>query len=598
MSSKSFEPIPFRESIAEVGEAIRNRRVVPFVGAGISVMSGLPLASDLVDMTTRALIPPELRGSPLGDSVLEASKETGFEPFLGIVYKSILERVFPLLYVFNQGQPNSIHHFFSELVRRGYSDRVFTTNFDNLLEQAIRSHTKTVNVASDEEDFTKSLQPAVLKLHGSVDKVKTFVATILQVGLLPQSKRSVLEQLLDEREFLFIGWNNHDLDITPILRHGTHRFYWVQHSESTRAFRYFPDDQPSLAQSMQKRLVSQHGGLWIETPVPHFLGSLASYLGLPSLDFVPNPDTDIVQSQVKATAKEWAEALSDEERLLTCGHLLFLKGRWRESAEVFKTLAAHLPSNPPLRLEVEIYAARSLVELLDLERAVATLDELIREADLIEDELKRTILMSEALALRGIGLAKKVEAPVLWLISPVDNGQLEKALEDLHASLRYAEIVAKRNKRGSFMVMNQWGNIGSNYLMRWDFDSAEKAFGKCYELSEKLHNPFTQALTSFNLAAIECHREGGKPALDTLRVAVEQLEVIGEAHSTAVALLTLAWIQNRQGFVKEAKASALKSLTWFEHLPDTSETREMQSKLRMILGEGDTAKNFQSRGNL
>ena len=232
--------------IAERIEKAFGKRIVFFVGAGISVPSGVPDFKKLNKEVIQTLTDNELE--ELEDKDLEKKKKD---------YKLLTENVRPevmyqiaidelgseVLYsleMLEGHEPNHYHHFLAEAIRRG--NWVFTTNPDNLIEEACKRRGmkskvdfKTYYGCGNDEDFREYLHyidsgdtagGCIFKLHGNIEedakkeeKYKTVRFSLRQVGEgLFGPRKKILEYFLKEFEFCFIGYScRDDFSVFPVL---------------------------------------------------------------------------------------------------------------------------------------------------------------------------------------------------------------------------------------------------------------------------------------------------------------------------------------------------------------------------------------------
>lgn len=94
---------------------------------------------------------------------------------------------------------------------------VFTTNFDELLEDSHRAAGIHFRVSSNEEEFKARLaekpERHIVKLHGSIDKAETIVLTRSDYSKARSSRREMLAYLkhgMTSTSFLFVGFSLSD----------------------------------------------------------------------------------------------------------------------------------------------------------------------------------------------------------------------------------------------------------------------------------------------------------------------------------------------------------------------------------------------------
>jgi tetratricopeptide (TPR) repeat protein len=212
------------------------RRMVFFVGAGISIPSDIPSFRELNERVIRLTT-----GDKSGDDVYKfLSENLRPEVVLQILEEELGSKVLTCLEAFIGHNPNPNHFFLAEALRRG--SWVFTTNGDNLIEQAcelrgveIRNRVCYTDIHFEQfEELLKSISNSqnapggyIFKLHGSVEeneeadeRFRTFLLTLHQVGHgLSETKESVLKYFLQNFDFCFMGYSClDDFSIYPVFR--------------------------------------------------------------------------------------------------------------------------------------------------------------------------------------------------------------------------------------------------------------------------------------------------------------------------------------------------------------------------------------------
>jgi len=211
------------------------RRMVFFVGAGISIPSGVPGFRELNEQVIRLTT-----GNKKNVDYKFLSENLRPEVVLQILEEELGPKVLTCLEAFIGHEPNPNHFFLAEALRHG--NWVFTTNGDNLIEQACKLKGMDIRnrlCYTDEhfEQFKELLKSIsnpqntpggyIFKLHGSVEEDKegdkrfqTFLLTLHQVGRgLSPSKEYVLKYFLQNFDFCFMGYSClDDFSIFPVLR--------------------------------------------------------------------------------------------------------------------------------------------------------------------------------------------------------------------------------------------------------------------------------------------------------------------------------------------------------------------------------------------
>jgi len=213
------------------------RRMVFFVGAGISIPSGVPGFRELNEQVIRLTT-----GNKKNVDYKFLSENLRPEVVLQMLEEELRPKVLTCLEAFIGHEPNPNHFFLAEALRRG--NWVFTTNGDNLIEQACKLKGMDIRnrLCYTDEHFEQfkellilkpilnpqnTLGGYIFKLHGSVEEDKkgdkrfrTFLLTLHQVGRgLSPSKEYVLKYFLQNFDFCFMGYSClDDFSIFPVLR--------------------------------------------------------------------------------------------------------------------------------------------------------------------------------------------------------------------------------------------------------------------------------------------------------------------------------------------------------------------------------------------
>jgi hypothetical protein len=217
------------------------------VGSGVSRSAGVPTGWDVVlDLIRRVAV---VRGEPCEpDPVSWYRTVVGGEPSYSVLLDELTsspsERMGLLRGYFEptpeereQGLkvPTAAHHAIASLVASGYVRVVVTTNFDGLLEQALRAAGVNPTVIST----TAAVQGAVPLVHSSCTLIKvhgdyldpTLKNTTDELAAYDPLLDELLDRVFDEYGLLVCGWSvEWDLALrTALERCSTRRFgtYWT-----------------------------------------------------------------------------------------------------------------------------------------------------------------------------------------------------------------------------------------------------------------------------------------------------------------------------------------------------------------------------------
>lgn len=236
------------ESLLTEAVTFPSRPFAFFVGAGISIASGLPnfslFSGHIIKSVTPHSFPPEeaeLLAQQLRPEVL-------IQVLIGMFGSRILD----FYKCLESRNPNPNHYFLAQALKSGH--HVFTTNIDNLIELACDNIGFHPQICISNDDFQTMLEADILaasnitgpgclcKLHGSIDSTKrgrkkyeSIQFSLNQVGSgLTPAKQAVLMQALKNLDIFFMGYSGCDhFSVQPILRSTQSNMtaYWLQYDD-------------------------------------------------------------------------------------------------------------------------------------------------------------------------------------------------------------------------------------------------------------------------------------------------------------------------------------------------------------------------------
>ena len=220
-----------------------------FVGAGVSIGSGLPSFFDFERGLVRPLVPA---------SFAEGERDTDESVVLQMLRPEVLVQVLTqvyqdrVLYFYERlegGFPNPNHAYLALALRAGHC--VFTTNVDTLIEDACEQFGVTPRVLVDESDYERFVKcpeadpsGCLFKLHGSInhraaglERYRSIRFSLNQVGrgVFPPIRR-VLADCLRTRDFVFMGYSANDhFSVQPVLveEQTDRRTFWFKFQQSS-----------------------------------------------------------------------------------------------------------------------------------------------------------------------------------------------------------------------------------------------------------------------------------------------------------------------------------------------------------------------------
>lgn len=190
-----------------------------FCGAGISYHSGLPIVNILIEKILKTL---QVENAEI-QNILNSN--IPFEYFMETIRNEV--NIDKLIDIYGMGKPNATHYYIAELVKRGEVKNIMTTNFDQLIENALLEQEIEFKVFSDEASFNKiewnSPIVKVIKIHGCFSSKKELAITMKNVARKSRckGKNAALKNFFNKTinaNIVIMGYSCSDLfDISPVL---------------------------------------------------------------------------------------------------------------------------------------------------------------------------------------------------------------------------------------------------------------------------------------------------------------------------------------------------------------------------------------------
>jgi SIR2-like protein len=202
-------------AISQLVNAIRAKQCVPFIGAGLSKASGMPLWNELIGQMKPFLLDLAETSSEKEEETqyldqanyLDVATRFKFKAGLGSYHQFLQER-----YRFSKSQPSEAHHALARIRSWPF---VITTNFDKLLEASFtQPRLMPPAIVTEPDELIISIRSGeffVLKLHGDIDRPQSIVLTRDEYDQFINSPRGqllldTLRQQLMFRTVLYIGF--------------------------------------------------------------------------------------------------------------------------------------------------------------------------------------------------------------------------------------------------------------------------------------------------------------------------------------------------------------------------------------------------------
>lgn len=200
----------YLEDLRVLNNALEHNKLVPFVGAGVSYDSGVPLWNDIIKKFCEHLGLDSKNQDYLKIPQYYYNNR-GFKE-----YKDLLNDIF----LSNTYTPNELH---KSIVDLG-TDLIITTNYDKLLEATFVERGKFVDVICEDKDFTYSMNSKkLIKMHGDLDRDNI---VLKEDDYINYSQNfclieNFLKSIIGSHTLLFIGYSLSDYNVKQI-------FSWVK----------------------------------------------------------------------------------------------------------------------------------------------------------------------------------------------------------------------------------------------------------------------------------------------------------------------------------------------------------------------------------
>lgn len=201
----------------ELAESLHRRNVVLFIGAGLSIGAGLPGWADLIRPLARAVGArwPADEASLTSDHLLSAAQH--YENQRG--RHALIQHLRGVLDTTGI-QPTPVHQLIASLPVRV----IFTTNYDDLIERALREAGQRPNVivSTPELAFWSEEHIQVIKLCGDLQRPENIVITQRDFNIYFATRPRLAERLrttLEIKTALFLGYSLQDPFFNQIWDH-------------------------------------------------------------------------------------------------------------------------------------------------------------------------------------------------------------------------------------------------------------------------------------------------------------------------------------------------------------------------------------------
>lgn len=230
----------FVDEIFEDYEKNKDTDYVFFLGAGCSVSSGIKLASELAEEWYEELKKQKLKFEKFNKEN-KINPETTMD--YGKYYFQIFEALFPtplaqqkeIQKITEDKTPSLGYYVLSELMQKNQFNTIITTNFDNLIQDALIYTGNKRALVITHEDLAKFIKrdhtPLITKIHGDAHMHPFNNSN--DTKAIPNELKVAIQGLCINAKIIFLGYKGNDESIVNLLE-GCKRIdqvYWFGSNE-------------------------------------------------------------------------------------------------------------------------------------------------------------------------------------------------------------------------------------------------------------------------------------------------------------------------------------------------------------------------------
>lgn len=194
-------------NLLKIQQSSRANKLVVFVGAGVSLNSGIPTWNKLIDSMKKEL-PSELAKETDVLKIAQMYKDSRGD-------KEYMDKIKEVL-LYNKAVPNPLHKSILSL----NPCHIITTNYDDLIEQEISNEFLQYDIIREDKDIPQMENPnSLIKMHGDylTDNIVLTEKDYYDYKDNFPLIRSYVQSLFASKLVLFVGFSFADLNLKMIL---------------------------------------------------------------------------------------------------------------------------------------------------------------------------------------------------------------------------------------------------------------------------------------------------------------------------------------------------------------------------------------------
>jgi SIR2-like protein len=208
---------PSKKDLKQLAGDLLARRIQFLCGAGMSKASEAPLSADLVISMASGIVDGPRASKPYPDHLVKIANlyplEAVAEAYLAEHDHPRLKRLLSDALAPATGKPHAGHAALEYFATQGLIDRVYTTNFDTLVEDGFSGKGKTIVDANADEIRSTNEEGfiPVLHLHGTIER--GFLLTESSTYALDTPLGTIMRADMVVNTFVLVGYSLNDVDL-------------------------------------------------------------------------------------------------------------------------------------------------------------------------------------------------------------------------------------------------------------------------------------------------------------------------------------------------------------------------------------------------
>ena len=197
----------YSKTIGIITQKIRNHQCNLFVGAGLSIVAGMPATKDLAEKLKEEIF--------VADDIEISMEEVGKDLELITEYYAQKYEQFEahkkVARIIQDVQRNANTYIYEKLCQLPFNN-IITTNYDELIEKALPDLTPDRIIRQDDQATTMSSpkKPILIKMHGDISHPQKMILTktdILEYTSNNPNLVTLIQNVLKEGSMLFLGFS-------------------------------------------------------------------------------------------------------------------------------------------------------------------------------------------------------------------------------------------------------------------------------------------------------------------------------------------------------------------------------------------------------